>query len=275
MSIPVALQLYSVRDELENDFAGTLFKVKEMGYDGVELSGLNGKDPKMVKSAVDQAGLFVMSSHVPFREMQTDPQKTVKDYKTAGCKYIVIPWMDTDRLPGGSSFTDMEKAIRETGRIAHENGLTLLYHNHDFEFKRVDGELILDLIYQSFPEEYLKTQIDTCWAKVGGVDPAEYIRKYKGRAPLVHIKDFVMENQTSGNLYELIGDDAVSRNTSAHGFDFRPVGYGQQDVLSILEASAYAGTEWVIVEQDNSSERPALEAAKMSIEYLRSLDFYK
>ena len=153
--------------------------------------------------------------------------------------------------------------------------MTLLYHNHDFEFVKLEnGEYALDYIYRVIPEEFLQTQLDTCWVSVGGEDPATYIEKYADRAPVVHLKDYVMPGKKPEKMYALIGidDRAQSGGQEAEAFGFRPVGYGVQDFERILEASADSGAEWVVVEQDNPSMgKTPLECIKMSIDYLKEL----
>lgn len=148
-----------------------------------------------------------------------------------------------------------------------------MYHNHDFEFKKLNGEYLLDILYRDVPEDLLKTQIDTCWANVGGEDPAEYLRKYKGRSPLVHLKDFVMPGKKPAKLYELIGvESEQTEDEQDKKFELRPLGYGVQDIPEILKAAAEAGAEWVIVEQDHPSmNKTPMECAKISIDFLKSL----
>ena len=149
--------------------------------------------------------------------------------------------------------------------------MKLLYHNHDFEFVKIDGKNKLDILYADTTPEELGTQVDTCWAKVGGEDPAKYIMKYAGRAPLVHIKDFV--GSKSAKMYDLIDGGVVEENNEeAVPFELRPVGYGIQDVLSIIKAAENAGAEMVIVEQDNwSLGRNSIESAKLSVDYIRNI----
>ena len=125
------------------------------------------------------------------------------------------------------------------------------------------------MLYDRVPAAYLKTQIDTCWANVGGVDPADYVLKYTGRAPTVHIKDFYLKGRPQNNMYKLIcdGDDAKEEEGN---FSYRPVGYGLQDVPRIMEACKKAGAEWVIVEQDGVSRPGAvkLEEVALSAKYI-------
>ena len=113
------------------------------------------------------------------------------------------------------------------------------------------------------------TEIDTCWANVGGVDPAKYILKYTDRAPIVHLKD--LSGVPAGRLYALIGLDE-DKEVEASTFELRPVGYGRQDMPNILDASVKAGAKWVVVEQDNPSMgKTPLECAEMSRNYLKTL----
>jgi sugar phosphate isomerase/epimerase len=273
MSFLVALQVYSVRDFAENDLKGTLEKIKEMGYDGVEFAGLYGNQAGQVKKMVQETGLIPISAHVPLDEMLSDPDTVIGDYAEIGCKYIAVPYLPEERRPGKDGFEKTLKDIEMLAKAAKKFGIQMLYHNHDFEFVKVDGEYGLDIIYKTIPEELLKTQIDTCWVNVAGEDPVEYIRKYSGRAPVVHLKDFVMKGKKKPEqLYELIGIETKTEVESGENFGFRPVGYGVQDFPSILKASREAGAEWVVVEQDRPAlGKTSLECAAMSREYLKKL----
>jgi len=269
MPLPVALQLYSVRDDFNNDLEGTLKQVKEMGYDGVELAGFGPHGPVAVKSALDMVGLRAISAHVPFDAILESPERTFAEYKTMGCDFAAIPWLDMEAAPGGSNFNRTLPVIEKFGKLAKEFGLTLLYHNHDFEFRKVGDKYGLDVLFESIPAEYLQTQIDTCWVKLVGIDPATYLRKYTGRAPLVHIKDFTISGKLESAPYELIGMDNETKKEAMSTFMFKPVGSGSQDVPSILKASEEIGAQWVIAEYDQSPEHPPLETARISREYLK------
>jgi sugar phosphate isomerase/epimerase len=272
MSLPVALQLYSVRGEFAADMMDTLTKVKEIGYDGVELAGFGPQGPEALKKALDELGLVCISAHVPYDAIDEDPVKTFTEYKSVGCEYVAIPWLDMKRAPGGEDFMQIIPSIERAGKIAKDMGITLLYHNHDFEFRKVGAQYGLDVLFEKVPAEYLQVQPDTCWIKFAGIDPADYIRKYANRAPLVHIKDFTMGNTFEGTPYDLIGMDREAKKEAMSGFSFKPVGYGCQNVPSILQAAADAGSKWVIVEYDQSPEHPALETARISWEYFKTLD---
>jgi len=274
MKFPVALQIYSVRDFAEKDLKGTLAKVKEMGYCGVEFAGLYGNEPGEVKRMVEELGLIPISAHVPLDEMLADPDKVIGAYAEIGCKYIAVPYLPEDRRPGTDGFAKTIKDIESIAATAKKFGIQMLYHNHDFEFVKVDGEYGLDILYKSISEDLLKTQIDTCWVNVAGEDPAEYIKKYAGRSPVVHLKDFVMSGKEKPQqLYELIGIETEKKaKEDEEAFGFRPVGYGVQDFSAILKACEEAGTEWVVVEQDRPAlGKTSIECAAMSREYLKKL----
>ena len=268
--LPVGLQLYSVRDDMAKDFKGTLQKVKAMGYDGVEFAGLFNNTPEQVKAMCAEIGLTPISAHVPLAEMLADIDKVIKDYSTLGVKYIAVPYLgDADR-PGAANFETVLANIKKIGEKFAENGITLLYHNHDFEFvKMPDGRYGLDYMYETIDASILQTELDCCWVKVAGEDPAEYVKKYANRCPVVHLKDYTGEK--SQNMYNLIGLKESAKVTST--FEFRPVGYGKQDVPTILRAAIASGAEYLVVEQDNPVEQTSLEAVEMSRKYLASLGF--
>ncbi len=271
--LPIAIQLYSIRDEMEKDFKGTLKKVKEMGYDGVEFAGLFGNSPSDVKAMLDEIGIVAISAHVALNEILADIPKVISDYKAIGCRYIAIPWLAEERRPGRPLYSQTVEDFKAIGEEAKKQGMTLLYHNHDFEFEKVDGEYILDILYRDIPADLLQTQLDTCWVNVGGENPANYVRKYSGRAPVVHLKDFVMPGKKPARLYDLIGTDNEPQDESdTEKFELRPLGYGVQDVPAIVKAAVEAGTQWFVIEQDNPSMgKTPMECMKMGIDYLKSI----
>lgn len=275
--IPVALQLYTVRDVAETDFFGVLKQVKDMGYDYVELTaGLFGHPAGDVRAELDRLGLKAISAHVPIEMLMEDIGKVIEEFSSLGCQYIAVPWLDETRRPGSQAWPAVVEDIKRIGKACHAAGITLLYHNHDFEFVKIGGEYALDLLYGAIPADNLQAQLDTCWVKVAGEDPVKYIMKYAGRCPVVHLKDFVMDGfEKPKRLYALIGADGKDDGATGdgNGFDFRPVGYGVQDFPAILDASEKAGAKYVVVEQDRSSQRPSLEAARLSREYLKTLGY--
>lgn len=268
-TLPVAVQVYSVRDDAERDFKGTMEKIKAIGYDGVELAGLYNLEPSYIKKVLNTLGLTPVSAHVPFQELTADLEGTVAKYKEIGVSYIAIPYLDDEDRPGAPKFEENLKELVKIGECCKKNGIVMLYHNHDFEFiKMPNGQYGLDYIYSSIGPELLQTEIDTCWVNVAGENPADYVKKYSGRAPVVHLKDFIKEGKPA-NMYELIGIETEKKEDTGK-FEFRPVGHGMQDFPSILAAALEAGAQWVVVEQDQSYETAPIDAITMSRQYLKT-----
>ena len=269
MAFPVAVQLYSVRKDASADLRATLEQVKAMGYDGVEFAGLHGNSPADIKKMCEEIGLVPISAHVPYRDMVADPEGVLSQYATIGCKFVVVPYLIEEDRPGTEGFPEVIKNVKVIGEVAKKLGMTLLYHNHDFEFLKLDGKYALDILYDEVSAELLQTELDTCWVNVGGEVPADYIRKYSGRAPVVHLKDFYGDK--SDDMYELIGIEKKAPKKPSN-FEFRPVGSGIQDFPAILAAAKDAGAEWVVVEQDNPSMGlTPMECIAKSREYLKTI----
>lgn len=270
----IGLQLYSVRDDLAKDFKGTLKKVKEMGYDYVEFAGYYEKSAEEIRAILDEIGLEAVSVHQTYLDVLNKPE-TADFVKTLGAKYYAMPWMPADNCLDSDKFKAIIAEMEKAAVILKDKGLKLLYHNHDFEFAgKIDGMYALDYLYATVPADLLETEIDTCWVRYAGLNPAEYLKKYTGRAHIVHLKDFVCENFAAGPVYDLIGDDGEANKPVSKeeaGFKFMPIGSGIQDIPAIIAASEEAGAEILIVEQDQAVTASPLECAKQSREYLKSL----
>ena len=269
----VGLQVYSIRDDATADFAAAMKKVKEFGYDGVELAGRYGLEADEMRKILDDLGLEAISAHVQLDEMLNTPEETFAFYTKVGCRFIAIPWMGEEGRPGGAKFEETLEKIRKAGAEAKKHGIQLLYHNHDFEFVMLNGKRGIDVMYESVSADLLQTELDTCWVNIGGENPAAYVVKYSGRAPIVHLKDFYKkEGANADNMYELIG--VAKKVKEANTFEFRCVGHGMQDIPAILDASEAAGAEWVIVEQDRPSQGlTPMECAYISRKYLVSVGY--
>ncbi len=268
----VGLQLYSVRGDMEKDFFGTLKAVKEAGYDYVEFAGYYNHTAKEIKAELDRLGLCCPSVHQGPDLFLQQGQEAVDFIKTLGVKYAAVPWYGIENYQNGNFDATIEK-FRTVGELLKKNGIQLTYHNHDFEFNYLDGEFILEKIYAALPD-LIEGEVDTCWARYAGVDPAAFIEKYKGRMHTLHLKDFTCKKLASGPVYALIDDSGKAKDPASkedNGFAFRPLGMGMQDFPAILSAAERAGTEYVIVEQDESKDMPPLEAIKISREYLKTL----
>lgn len=261
--------MFSVRDDLASDFEGTIKAVAGMGYDGVEFAGLYGHTPAEAKAVCDRYGVKIVSIHSSLEELSSDPEGFVKDFASSGCENIVITYLLEDFRAGHPRFGEVIEGAKVIGGVCNRYGLNLLYHNHDFDFAKVGGDYALDVLYREVPAELLKSELDTCWIDYVGVNPAEYIRKYAGRAPVIHLKDFVMPGKKSEKGGPNVGIDGIEFD-KVESFWFRPVGYGVLNVDNIVDAARFAGTKWLVVEQDMPAlGKSALECAQMSVEFLK------
>ena len=273
--LPVGIQVYGLRDLLENtpeNFKEVMTKVKELGYDGVELAGLYGLEPELVKKTLDEVGLIPISAHVAFAEMMDDIDKVIKDYSTIGVKYLVMPYMAEEYRPvNPEGFKEFLPLLNEVGEKIHKAGMTFLYHNHDFEFVKLEnGKWGYDEMFDSIPAENLQSELDTCWCDVATGEAPEFVKKYTNRIPVVHLKDYIKKGEVK-NMYKLIGIEEEESEGDTGYFGFRPVGFGQMIWEPVLAAAMDANAQWVIVEQDEHYELEPLECARRSREYLRIL----
>ncbi|MGI6215318.1 MAG: sugar phosphate isomerase/epimerase family protein [Christensenellales bacterium] len=262
-NIKIAYQLYSARELVAKDMRKVLCSLSELGYEGVEFAGFFGFRSEEINDMLKEFSLKAVSSHVPVKNLREDLDNIIKYHKEIGCKYITVPYIEKGERPGEAGFADILRLIYTVGQKCHENGLQLLYHNHDFEFEKVSGMYGLDFIYSAIPEELLKSEIDTCWVHYAGLDPSEYVKKYTGRAPVIHLKDY-NGAKIAGDPYALIGLKDEGKKDG--GFAYAPFGHGVQNVKELLNAGESAGAEWFIIEQDEPTENGPMEDAKLSIQ---------
>lgn len=265
----IGYQVYSAREDAEKDLHGTLTRIAAMGYDGVEMAGFYGHSAEDVKSILEDTGLTAISSHVPMQLIEGDMFGTIAYHQAIGCKYIAVPFLDDASRPGAAGFANVIAVIYKFGRLCRQAGIQLLYHNHDFEFCQLSGQYGLDFLYQAVPAHILKTELDVCWVKYAGEDPAAYIRKYAGRCPIIHLKDYVGV-RGGKSPYGLLGEKEEVPDSEI-AFEFRPVGYGCQNVEQVVAAGIESGADWFIVEQDQAVGMTPLEAAEKSIGTLKKI----
>jgi len=245
----IALQLYTVRDFAEKDPRGTLQKIAEMGYTDVELAGMYGLSVQELKAMLDEVGLRAVSAHIGYGDFKNDLDGTVAAYKALGCKYAAIPGIGEAELPGGENWASSKQLLQKIAAKVREAGMIPLYHNHDYEFKKLaNGEYILDAFFRELPE--FDTEIDSGWVSAVDLCPAAYIKQYAGRCPLVHLKDTII---TDGNIVDY------------------PVGSGSQDMPAITKTALESGAAGFVAELDETVGMTSLEAAKQSLEYLKGL----
>ena len=249
--LPVALQLYTVRDQTAIDYVGTVTKVAGMGYDGVEFAGRPaGVD---LKALVTSLGLKVAGGHEGLPVLQSQLDELIPLYKSMGSKFITLP-----SIPGewreATDFAPLFQTMNEIGKKCYENGLTFCYHNHEFEFKlKVGDKTWFDALYAATDPRYVQAQIDVYWVYFAGLNPVDVIKQYAGRCPLIHLKDMPKDF-----------------TTMARPARFAEVGEGQLDMQAITAASEANGAQWFIVEQD-LCERPSIESAALSAKNLKAM----
>ncbi len=238
---PVGIQLYTVREDCEKDFVGTLEALAEMGYDGVEFAwNYGGMSPSELAAFLKEVGLRACGLHAP-KDQAADADSEAYTYAGGiGCPYV------STSLAGevAKDWPAAIELVQRAGRAAAQQGLQFTYHNHAQEFQQFDGQYALDMLYAQTDPEQVKAELDTYWIARGGLDPVAYVRKYAGRVPQLHLKD--------------IGPNE----------EFMEIGAGVLDLDAVLAAARDAGSQWIIYEQDRCA-RPALESARISITNLR------
>ena len=267
----IALQLYSIREEMEKDMDKTLGAVKAMGYDYVEWAGFYGKSAEEIKTLLDKHGLIGLSIHQPPSVIIEQGQEAIDFLKEIGVKYCAIPYYALEDLQ--NNFDQIVELFTKVGKMLKENGIQMLYHNHDFEFHKIGDEYILDKLFASVPADLMNPQIDTCWVRYAGLNPVDYVRRYKDRVSIIHFKDYICLNPDGTPVCESLGQEAKPKVSSHadNGFEFRSLGDGAQDFPALLEVAEEVDACMLVVEQDFAVDRTPMEAAQRSLDYLKRI----
>ncbi|MCD4771879.1 MAG: sugar phosphate isomerase/epimerase, partial [Bacteroidales bacterium] len=240
----IGLQLYSVRDLMKDDLYGTLKKVAKIGYNSVEAAGYsNGKfyglKPKEFKKMVNDLGMILPSSHSGFE--LAEAQKVIDCSCEAGVSYLVCPWLPAEKRKSIDSYKKLVEDFNKIGELCQKSGIQFAYHNHDFEFNNIAGEIPYDVLLKETDEELVKMQLDIYWIIKAGYDPITYFKKYPGRFELWHVKDM---------------EDNEERF-------FTEVGNGIIDFKEIFKYKELSGMKYFFVEQDVCRKHP-LESVSIS-----------
>ncbi len=254
----IGLQLYSLRDTINENVPGVIQAVGEMGYDFVEAYGFSegkffGMEPGDFKTLVEENGMDLLSSHTGWDLPDSNNvgktwewwDACIAAHKKAGVKYIVKPSMDERAyasLEGLQAYCDY---FNEIGRRCNEEGIKFGYHNHAGEFKQLDKVTIYDYMLENTDPEKVFFQIDLYWAVEGGADPVAYFEQYPGRFELWHVKDEA-EVGASGNI----------------------------NFEKIFSKAELAGMQYYIVEVEEYNYSP-MESVEKSLEYLENLEIVK
>jgi sugar phosphate isomerase/epimerase len=246
----IGLQLYTVRNQLERDFEGTLRKVSALGIDEVEFAGYFGTEPARIKRLLDELKITAPSAHVTTEFGSGQIAQAIESAKIIGHKYLVFAYLREDERRNLDDYKRICESLNNAGEECRKAGLKFAYHNHDFEFVRMDGQIPYDLILRETEKKLVRMELDLYWITKAGFDPVVYLEKHKGRFRMLHIKD--MDRMPEKNFAE--------------------VGNGVIDFGRILPKALKAGIEHFFIEQDETSGDP-FESVETSYRYLRKLEF--
>jgi len=244
---PVALQMYTVRDYAERDFFNTIKEVAKIGYSGIELAGTYEATASELKQLLDSLNLKICGSHIPIDLLERDFDNIVKFNLDIGNKNIICPWLPESKRNSTEMWKKTAEELNSLGEKLRAYGLTLSYHNHNFEFERFDNKYGIEILIENTSPENLKLEVDVFWIKFAGLDTVEFLNRYKDRINLIHLKDM----EPDGKTFAEVGEGVI---------DFKP----------IFEIGDSGIVEWYIVEQD-ICKRPSLESARLSFENLKRL----
>ena len=190
MKISIALQLYSVREDCGKDFMGTLKKVAEMGYEGVEFAGYYGMEAKELKKMLDDFGLKVAGTHTGIETLVGDELwKTIEFNSVIENKFLIVPALPEEYTNSKETWLKAAHLFNEISQKVKPYGMRIGYHNHWIEFKPIDGEIPWDIFFEATNDDIVM-QLDTGNCMRGGGDPVEILKKYPGRATTIHLKEF-------------------------------------------------------------------------------------
>lgn len=245
--IPIALQLYSIREDCTRDLPACLAAVSRMGYDGVEFAGYYGRSAQELRSLLDEHHLRVAGTHIGLDTLLGDNLKrTVEFNQTLGNRFLIVPGLGEERRNSRAAWLDTARVFNEVAERLEPYHMRTGYHNHSIEFKPMDGELPWDTFFGNTKPEVVM-QFDTGNAMHGGGDPIAFLERYPGRATTVHLKEHSATNDKA-----LVGEGELDWHT----------------VFALCESSA--GTEWYIVEQE-SYAYPPLECVDKCLQNLRRM----
>ena len=247
----IAIILYTVREPAKQDLVGTLKRLRDIGWEYVQWSGMPPVSADEARAALDEAGLRAVAGHIDATAFEKDFEGQVAFWKTVGATDIAPGGMMADCKDTLEAWLTGCKRLDALGARLREQGIRLSYHNHAFELEKFEGDprCQLDILYEETAPQNLYAELDLAWVYAGGANPAEYLRKYAGRCPVIHCKDLTrLEGQKSPH--------------------FMPLGRGVLDWDATLPAARKAGVEWFVYEQD-SCDIDVFECCRISYEFLK------
>lgn len=271
LGLPIGIQLYTVREETAKDLPGTLQKLAAMGYSEVELAGYYGKGAKELRSFLDDFGLSAPSTHQGLADLLVDTEKKIDFLTGLGVKYLVVPFPAVpdnrfDRKPpdpknnivNSTTLADwkwISEQLNRIGALTKKVGIRTGYHNHNLEFRSIDGSVIYDKLLEWTDPQLVTMELDVGWVVAAGVDPFALTKKYSNRISMLHVKD------VKHGVKPLV--NKVETNTTE-------VGSGQIDWKKFFGSLDKSQIKHYFVEQENF-DKPVMESVKISHDYLAKI----
>ncbi|QLE03042.1 sugar phosphate isomerase/epimerase [Galbibacter sp. BG1] len=252
----IGLQLYSLRNEFKEDVPGTFEKIKEWGITKVEdgNDGTQGYTMDEYLALLEKNNIEIVSASAPFEELENSVETVIERTKTYGAKYVVCFWIPhKDTIFTIKETKKALKVFNEAGEKLKEEGITLAYHPHGYEFRPYNGETLMDYMIKNATD--FEFEMDVYWFAHPGEDPVEWLKRYPNRFKLMHLKD--CEKGVEGNQN---GQSDVETNVV--------LGTGQIDIAEIVAEAKKLGLEYLFIEDESSKSEQQIPE---SLEYLKSL----
>lgn len=247
---PIGVQLYTVRDQLQSNFEGTLESVAEIGYREFEFAGYYDHSPAQVRAILDRLDVTAPSAHLGLNLFRADIEQLLGDAEVIGHRYLVVPSANGRTAEG---WRELAAEFNRLGERVRRAGMWFGYHNHAAEFEDLGGgTTAYDILLAETDPALVSMELDLYWAVRGGQDPVAMFARSPGRYQLFHVKD----------MADRAGDQTMA-----------PVGEGEIDFGAILANVSQAGTEHFFVEHDNAAQSPGGSLASIATSYrnLRNL----
>lgn len=251
-NIKLGIQLYTLRDfcKTAEDFEETLRFLYSIGCGVIQISGIGPINPETVGELVDKYKMDVCVTHKPYDRMKNDLEELCREHDLIHCDNIGIGCMPGSLHSSYEGVWGFINKCNEIGKAMHKYGKQLCYHNHALEFEVHDGKRTFERIIEETAPDALHFVPDTYWLQMGGVNPAEYLYKLKGRVEVCHFKDWCVVDNTAR---------------------FAPVGEGNLDLDSCYKACRDIGVEYIVAEQDLCYDRDVFDCVKSSFEGLKKI----
>ncbi|WP_461104199.1 sugar phosphate isomerase/epimerase family protein [Spirosoma koreense] len=254
---PVGLGLYSFRNQFAKDVPGTMAKVRQMGFREVEIAGTYGLSAADFRKVLDQNGLKAISVGASFEDLDNNVPKVLTEARTLGAKYVACFWIPH----GGDAFTiyDADRAVdilNTAGKLLADNGITLCYHTHGYEFQTYKDGTFFDYLAENLDPKYVNFEMDIFWVKAPGYDPVAILQKYPKRFPLMHLKD-----RKPGTPDSNTGHSDVESNVV--------LGQGDVGVAAVMKQARKSGVKHYFIEDESSRSVEQMPASLTFLEGLK------